>query len=245
MNVTRLFVPFRLEADQSARLDGDQARYLSRVMRMRVGDEFTVFDGTGCEFPAEIVNLEKQCVNIQVGQPRPTDRESPLKIHLVQGVSRSERMDFVVQKTTELGINRITPVMTERSVVRLNNERARKRHQHWLRIAQNACEQCGRNIVPQIDEPLPLTEWLDGESAGGQRRILLRPSAANTLSELEPGPQILVVLIGPEGGLSEMEYGKAEFAKFQAVSMGPRILRTETAALAAIAILQSRLGDLE
>jgi 16S rRNA (uracil1498-N3)-methyltransferase len=153
-------------------------------------------------------------------------------------------MDFVVQKTTELGISQITPVMTERSVVRLDPERSRKRRQHWLRIAQNACEQCGRNVVPQIDEPLPLAEWLDGESSSGQTRILLRPSAATTLSGLGPEPKSLVVLIGPEGGLSEMEYEKAEFANFRAVSIGPRILRTETAALAAMAILQSRFGDL-
>ena len=244
MNLNRLFIPFSLVAGNKASLEGDQARYLGRVMRMRPGDRIVVFDGSGCEYPAEIIKLDKQRVDIQVGQAINTSRNSPLMIHLIQGVSRGERMDFVVQKTTELGVNRITPVLTERSVVRLDNERAAKRHLHWTRIAQNACEQSGRNFVPQIDEPLALTEWLDQKSDIDAIRILLRPAAEQRLQGLQGVESGVLLLIGPEGGLSDMEYEKAKYAGFQAVSMGPRILRTETAALAATAVLQSRYGDL-
>lgn len=244
MITTRLFVPFPLAATQTACLEGEQAHYLGRVMRMRTGDAIVVFDGSGVEYAAEIVEIAKQRVVVKLAQARPRDVESPLKIHLVQGVSRGERMDFVVQKSTELGVNRITPVLTERTVVRLDHKRSGKRHLHWTRIAQNACEQCGRNRVPRIDQPMVLTKWLDLEPVADEVRLLLRPGAGRSIKNLSLPPGGVTVLIGPEGGLTDMEYEKALYAGFEAVELGPRVLRTETAALVALAVLQSRFGDL-
>lgn len=244
MITTRLFVPLPLAANQTVCLEGEQARYLGRVMRMRIGDTIVVFDGSSGEYPAEIVEIAKQRVLVELGDERARDVESPLTIHLVQGVSRGERMDFVVQKSTELGVNRITPVLTERSVVRLDHKRSGKRQLHWTRIAQNACEQCGRNLVPQIDQPVALSEWLDQEPSADEARLLLRPGAEQSIKNIGRSPTSLTILIGPEGGLSDTEYEKALYAGFEAVALGPRILRTETAALAALAVLQSQFGDL-
>ena len=225
-------------------VEGDRARYLGRVLRLRTGDAITVFDGTGPEWPATIEGMTRSSVTLQVGDSSEAGTESPLKIHLVQGVSRGERMDFVVQKATELGVKRITPVLTEYGVVKLGGERAAKRRDHWHGVVASACEQSGRTRLPLIDAPISLQQWFGAKPADADVDLILRPGAATPLAGVEPPATKACILIGPEGGFSDTEYEDAEVAGFKAVSLGPRILRTETAAPAALAVMQASWGDL-
>lgn len=240
----RLYVPDHLTSGSRLELDEERTRYAGRVLRMRVGDEVSVFNGRGGEFSAVISELSRRNIVLSVGVHRERDLESPLRINLVQGVSRSERMDLVVQKATELGVQRITPVLTERSVVRLEPAKSEKRRLHWEKVAQSACEQCGRNVVPLIDAPQPFENWLEQDRNVDVRRAVLRPGAAQTLGALGHAGRQWQLLIGPEGGLAGTELYRALERGFIPCTLGPRILRTETAAIAALAILQERYGDL-
>lgn len=240
---TRLLVSGALINGAEFELDGDRARYLGKVLRARVGDAITVFNGEGPEWPATITRISKTCVGLELGESRETGAESPLKIHLVQGISRGERMDLVVQKATELGVKRITPVLTEYGVVKLNADRAEKRRDHWQKIANSACEQSGRTRLPLIDAPVPLKNWFGAKPDKVDAELILVPGAATPLSAIPPPNTKVCVMIGPEGGFSDSEYGDAEVSGFKAVSLGPRILRTESAAIAALAVLQSLWGD--
>jgi 16S rRNA (uracil1498-N3)-methyltransferase len=170
--------------------------------------------------------------------------EPSLSIHLVQGISRGERMDFVVQKATELGVSRITPVLTDHGVVKLDSKRAGKRRLHWQRVAESACEQSGRVNPPRVDAPTPLNDWLGTGRDEGSTDLILAPLAGQPLTRIGQPDAGLCLLIGPEGGFSEREYDDAALAGFAAVTLGPRTLRTETAAVAAIAIAQGLWGDL-
>lgn len=241
---TRLFVSGELINGTELVIEGDRARYLGRALRLRVGDELTIFNGDGPEWSAHITAMTKNTATIQVGDSHDAGSESPLKIHLVQGVSRGERMDFVVQKATELGVKRITPVLTEYGMVKLDDKRASKRREHWEGIAASACEQSGRTRLPLIDAAVPLKEWFGEQAADADVDLILKPGAHTPLARI-PAPQTKVcVLIGPEGGFSATEYEDAEVSGFQAVSLGPRVLRTETAAPAALAVMQAVWGDL-
>ncbi|MEX2123568.1 MAG: 16S rRNA (uracil(1498)-N(3))-methyltransferase [Woeseia sp.] len=245
--LNRLYVPDPLKAGDELRLDEERTRYVGRVLRLRVGDAVVLFDGSGGEFSAAITEVAKRAVVVRVGERRERSVESPLAITLIQGISRGERMDIVVQKATELGVRRITPVMTEFSVVRLhggNDDKGEKRALHWLKVARSACEQCGRNVVPTFDAPQSFKSWLESSSSSGVPRIVLHPGATRTLGNLERIHDRIELLIGPEGGLSDAEVDQAVAAGFRACSIGPRVLRTETAAIAAIAALQARWGDL-
>lgn len=248
MSRTRLYSPVSLSANTEVALVGDQARYIGRVLRLKPGDGFTIFDGTGGEYPATVATISKSQVQINVAALDRRNAESPLAIHLLQGVSRGERMDFVVQKATELGVRHITPVLCEFSVVKLDPKRAKKRAQHWSNIVISACEQCGRNVLPHIDAPQPLRNWfgdnLVNNPDSADTRILLRPAAETPLGSIAKPGGDLTLLVGPEGGFSDAEYEQAGIAGFKAAGFGPRILRTETAAIAAIAVLQSLHGDL-
>ena len=225
-------------------LETEQARYLGRVLRLRVGDRLLVFDGEGKEFEAAITAIGKTGAILRVGEKTPASVESPLRVHLVQGISRGERMDFIVQKATELGVKRITPVLTEFGVVKLDAARAAKRREHWHRVAINACEQCGRVRLPLIDAPIPLKNWFGNKPRKVDSEIILKPGAKTPLTNIDSPATKICLLIGPEGGFSQTEYEDAAVAGFRAVSLGPRVLRTETAAVASIAILQSEWGDL-
>lgn len=241
---TRLFVSGDLINGTEVVLDGDRARYLGRVLRLRVGDEVTVFNGNGPEWAASIAGMTKNTATLAIGESTDAVAESPLKIHLVQGISRGERMDYVVQKATELGVKRITPVLTEYGVVRLDDQRAAKRRDHWEGVAASACEQSGRSRLPLIDAPLPLKTWFGMKPADADVDLILAPGAGTPLATVpSPGTKVCI-LIGPEGGFSQVEYEDAEVSGFQAVSLGPRILRTETAATAALAVMQAAWGDL-
>ena len=240
----RLFVSGALINDAEIELDGDRARYVGKALRARIGDRVTVFNGDGPEWPATITRINKTIVGLKLGESVEAGTESPLKIHLVQGISRGDRMDVVVQKATELGVKRITPVMTEYGVVKLDAGRAEKRREHWQKIATSACEQSERTRLPLIDIPMPLKNWFGNKPETVDTELILTPGVATSLSSITAPETKVCVLIGPEGGFSETEHQDAAVAGFQAVSLGPRVLRTESAAIATLAVLQSLFGDL-
>ena len=241
---TRLFVSGALINGAEVELNGDPARYLSKALRSRVGDDITIFNGEGPEWPATISQISKSTVVLELGDGFDANTESALKIHLVQCVSRGDRMDFVVQKATELGVKRITPVLSEYGVVKLDNARSEKKREHWQKIAASACEQSGRTRLPLIDTPITLKNWFGNKPASVDAELILTPGAATPLASIATPKTKVCVLIGPEGGFSDTEYGDASVSGFEAVSLGPRVLRTESAAIATLAVLQSLWGDL-
>jgi 16S rRNA (uracil1498-N3)-methyltransferase len=223
-------------------LQGTAANHVARVLRLRVGDPLILFDDAGGEYTATVISLARHTVRVSVGEYLTTNRESPLHVTLAQGISRGERMDVVVQKATELGVKRIVPVLAARTVVRLNDAQAANRLRRWRAIAVAACEQCGRNSLPEVTAPMTLQQFLVSQLPDGLR-LMLRPDGGLKVRDL-PASSAVTVLIGPEGGLSDAEQSAALAAQFQGLSLGPRILRTETAALAALAVIQQQLGDL-
>lgn len=244
MALTRLFVDAEIRSGRRLQLDRDKARYLARVLRLRTGDALTVFNGNNGEFAASIAGISKVSAEIDVESHIATATESALKVHLVQGISRGERMDYVVQKATELGVKRITPVLTEYGVVKFDAKRGAKRRDHWQSVAESACEQSGRTRPPLIDEPLSLNAWFGDKTSDADIDLILQPRAATPLTTITAPRTKVCVLIGPEGGFSVKECDDAVAVGFKAVSLGPRILRTETAAAAALAIAQSLWGDI-
>jgi 16S rRNA (uracil1498-N3)-methyltransferase len=244
VRLTRVHVPEPLAAGSRHTITGDAANHIARVLRLAPGDPLTLFDGRGGEYTARIEELRKGAVVIQVLERSATERESPLSLTLAQGVSRGERMDWVVQKATELGVSGIVPLLTERSVVRLDAKQSERKLRHWQAIAVAACEQSGRNKVPEIGAPRALDDFLRRGSEARATRLLLSPTGESGIGDLPAPDGALIVLIGPEGGLAESEQRAAVQAGFVAVRLGPRILRTETAAVAALALLQHRFGDL-
>ena len=248
MRLTRVYVDTPLMSGRRVVLAGSAAGHITRVLRLRVGESVSAFNGQGGEFAASIEQVHGSQVTLAIGEHTDSERESPVAITLAQGVSRGERMDLVVQKATELGVAQITPLLTTRSVVRLDDAQAQKKAQHWRAIAVSACEQCGRNRVPHIAAPAQLRAWLQSlretPPAPQSQRLLLSPGADTDLRDLAAPLTAITVLIGPEGGLSDEERAAASDAGFTGVRLGPRILRTESAAIAALALLQGQFGDL-
>ncbi len=243
MRLNRVFVDAALASGARVELGGSAAAHVSRVLRLRAGEALTIFNGRGGEFAAQLESVQGGKVTVRVGEARAHERESPLVLRLVQGVSRGERMDLVVQKATELGVAEILPVITERSVVRLDAAQAQRRGEHWRAIAIAACEQSGRNRVPGIGAALDLQEFLRADDAVSTR-LLLSPAAAVRLGETPRPEGSVTVLIGPEGGLTPQEQESAQARGYSGVRMGPRVLRTETAAIVALTLLQREFGDL-
>jgi len=245
MRMTRVFVDAALEPGRELELPAVAALHLTKVLRAGSGDAFTLFGGDGCEYPATITAVRGARVSAVVGAGRAVDRESPLAVTLVQGVPRGERMDLIVQKATELGVRRIVPVLSQRSVVRLDGEKAHARAQHWRAVAISACEQCGRNRLPDIESPRPLLEVLGGAPGTGVR-LLLDPDAPASAAPAPLGAvaEAAEVAVGPEGGFTPAELEAFALARYVPVRLGPRVLRAETAAIVALAWLQSRFGDL-
>ena len=243
---TRLHTELDLSPERQIDLDTEPAQYLGRVLRLRRGDALRVFNGRDGEFEAEIAVLTKQGVTLELKRrlraAHEAATESSLALHLVQGVSRGDRMDLVVQKTTELGVSRITPVLTQHGVVRLDEKRAEKRREHWQRVANSAAEQCGRIRPPLVDQPLTLNDWFGSQHDIGAVRLVLDPGSGTGFPKTVEAP--LCLLVGPEGGFSDKELEDAGVAGFCGVSLGPRILRTETAAIAAVTLAQALYGDL-
>ena len=243
MRLTRVHVPGPLAAGRMCAVKGDAATRLARVLRLSAGDALILFDGQGGQYAARIEAIGKGTVDVAVLERQLIERESPLSLTLAQGVSRGERMDWVVQKGTELGVSRLVPVLSERSVVRLDPKQAQSKQRHWQRVAVAACEQSGRDRIPQVAAPVALVQFLESLSPGGTR-LLLSPEGLVTLESLPPPAGDIIVLIGPEGGLTEEEGRAARGQGFTALRLGPRVLRTETAAVAALALLQHRFGDI-
>lgn len=222
-------------------LEGQAGHYLLRVLRLSVGDTVALFNGDGRDYSGRVQEIRRQRVLVSLSDIRVPGTESALKITLAQAVSRGERMDYTVQKATELGVYRVQPLFTSRVEVRLDGERQIKRLAHWRKVAISACEQCGRAVVPQILEPLSLVDWL--ADAADAPRLVLDPDANIRLSACSIDGDSVSVLVGPEGGFGQTELARVTAKGVLAVSLGPRVLRTESAGPAAIAVLQVLAGD--
>ena len=237
----RFYVDFALSPDSVVELPDNVVRHLN-VLRVKNTEEIVLFNGNGKAYPALPEVLEKRRASVRILREEATDNESPLNITLVQAVSAAERMDFTLQKSMELGVAEIRPVISERCVVRLSGERAEKRVARWQEIVVSACEQSGRNIVPKV---LPLTTYAQSLQQLPQEttKLLMSLNRAQKLSDVRPQSGKVVFMVGPEGGWTEKEEQQAFDAGFQSVTLGKRVLRTETASLAAIAAMQTLWGD--
>jgi len=238
----RLFCPPPLALGAELMLPPQAAHHAVRVLRLRVGDALTLFDGQGAEYGAEIARVAPRAVTVRLLERRAVERESPLGFTLVQGLIAAERMDYVVQKAVELGASAIVPVSTARSVTRLEGARAQRRLEHWQQVIVASCEQCGRNRLARIDAPCELRQWLLQPSEAALR-LLLAPEAGLPLGTLGAPDGSVEILVGPEGGFEAEEQAQALEAGFQATRLGPRVLRTETAGPAALAALNALWGD--
>ena len=243
MSTPRFHVPVPLTLAATLDLPEAAAHHAARVLRLRSGDAVTLFNGQGGEYAARITAIGKHDVTVAIERHAPVERESPLPVTLVQALSSGERMDLTIQKAVELGVSRIVPVESERSVVRLRGERAAKRVAHWQQVAISACEQCGRNRIPEVRMISPLDVWLAAE-VNDTLRWLLLPGADKALRDLPRPQKPIELLVGPEGGLTDNEVEAARRADYQPLRLGPRVLRTETAAPALLAALQALWGDL-
>jgi 16S rRNA (uracil1498-N3)-methyltransferase len=242
VRIPRLYVDQPLESGADCALGQRAHDHAVKVLRLRAGDALCLFNGQGGEFAAVLARGVDGALRAQVGEFTPDRRESPLAVRLVQGISRGERMDYTLQKAVELGVADIVPVVTEHTVLRLEGERAQRRLAHWRGVVVAACEQSGRTRVPPVAEPRTLAEEL--AAAPAQPGLLLDPSASLALAQSGPYAGHVSVLIGPEGGLSDRERQAAQAAGYRPVRMGPRVLRTETAAVVALALLQGLAGDI-
>ena len=246
MNSPRFYSPIPLSVGMRVDLSESAARHAARVLRLREGASLMLFDGAGGEYETSIVRCGRDEVSVEVLQWHDTECESPVGITLVQALQAGEKMDLTVQKAVELGVEKIVPVASQRSVVRLEGERALRRVAHWRAVAASACEQCGRNRVPDIGELEGVRQWLAKPAIGEKvLRLMLDPRSAHTLDRLpRPDAQTRVeLLIGAEGGLAPEEMNLAVQAGFLGVRLGPRVLRTETAGLAVLAAIQCLWGD--
>lgn len=243
MRLTRVFVEQRLVSGKGVGFPEQAGLHLTRVLRLEAGARVTLFDGSGGEYAGTLERDGKK-VWARVGLHDPVERESPLHVTLLQGVARGERMDLIMQKATELGVTRIVPVLAERSMVKVDARQSARKHEHWRAVAISACEQCGRNRLPEIAEALALGDAIHALPDGPLRCLLAADARESLATVARAGAATpIVLLIGPEGGLADFERSHALANGFVACGMGPRILRTETAGLAALAMLQSIGGD--
>lgn len=238
----RLYCPQPLEVRTEFALPSAAAHHAARVLRLKTGDAVTLFNGEGGEFGARLIRIDARTVVAAVESKRAIERESPLAVTLAQGLATAERMDYVVQKSVEMGVAAILPLATARSVSRLDAARADRRLEHWRQVAIASCEQCGRNRLPLIHPLRDIEAWLREPSAAALR-LLMSPEADDSLAALERPSGTVELLVGPEGGLTPEEATAATRAGFRAVRLGPRILRTETAALAMLAAVNALWGD--
>ncbi|HSH97773.1 MAG: 16S rRNA (uracil(1498)-N(3))-methyltransferase [Methylophilaceae bacterium] len=242
MATPRFYCPNPLSLGSSFELSDNAAVHASRVLRMQVGEKSILFNGDGYDYLAELVVVSKNQVRVKIISSQLIGNESPLKITLLQGISAGDRMDFTIQKAVEMGVSSIQPISTQRSVVKLSAERAEKRLEHWQNVMISACEQSGRAVVPEIAVPVSLAQWF-GKKPTFDLGITLAPTATQSLKELSKPTGNICLLIGAEGGLTDDEIDLASLQGFKPVTLGKRILRTETAALAAIAAMQILWGD--
>jgi 16S rRNA (uracil1498-N3)-methyltransferase len=246
MRNTRIHVAAELTSEHELLMPPMASAHLLRVLRLRVGAALTLFNGQGGEYSAELIGTDKGGARVRIGAFDSVERESPLQLTLLQGIARGERMDLIVQKATELGVNSIVPLSCEFSVVRLAAQALARRRERWQAVAISACEQCGRNRPPLVEPIVELDAACATITAGdASLRLMLVPDASESLSALARGSlRSVALLVGPEGALSGREQLLAQRAGFRACRLGPRTLRTETAPLAALAALQALVGDL-
>ena len=235
-------MPGALAVKQNIALTGLSANHLQKVLRLRIADPVEIFNGEGGAYRGKIVSIDKKQVGIELLSFNQQNQQSPLSIHLGQAISRGDKMDFTIQKAVELGVSVITPLFTEKCGVKLSTERQQKRIRHWQAVILSACEQCGRNLIPELRSPQQLTTWLQDISS--MPGIVLTPHQGQTWQELTGEYEQLALLVGSESGLTTEEVNLARQHGMLALSLGPRILRTETAALSAITALQLKWGDL-
>ena len=240
--MTRIFQPYTINQNSLITLDDNAFNHLIRVLRMKTGESITLFDGSNQITPAVIHEVNKKTVIVKTANSVLDNRESPLNIHLGQVISRGDKMEFTIQKSVELGVNTITPLLSERCGVKLDQERLEKKVQQWQKIVISACEQCGRNIIPSINPVMKLENWC--ANLTDSLKLNLHPKAEQGINQLPCDNNNISLLIGPEGGLSNEEISMTHQYQFTDILLGPRVLRTETAALTAITALQVRFGDL-
>lgn len=241
MGISRIFFNGDLVSGQNVLLDLDRSHYILDVLRLKTGDSLILFNGRGEEFQAKLIGIKRKLAEVNIENIVENSTESNLKIHLGQGISRGERMDYAIQKAVELGVAEITPIITERCNVKLDVERSQKRLIHWQKIAISACEQSGRSKIPKIHPPQELSQWI--RTATGLL-LVCDPQAKSALSHYKTTVLEVSVLIGPEGGFTQDELSLSHTAGFSSLSMGPRTLRTETATIVALTLLQFQWGDL-
>ncbi|TMP81361.1 16S rRNA (uracil(1498)-N(3))-methyltransferase [Pseudoalteromonas phenolica] len=242
MRVPHIFQPSELSLNTPVLLSDDAAGHIGRVLRMQQGDHVSLFNGEGGEYFCELTEVGKKSVTATPIEFKDVDVESPLKIHLGQGISRGDKMDFTIQKSVELGITEITPLFTTRCGVKLTGERLAKKHQQWQKIAIAAAEQSGRNFVTTIHPPIQLSQWLSQQSE--ELKLTLHPRAEHSIKTLPIPKQGVRFIVGPEGGFTDEEMAATSEQGFVDVRLGPRVLRTETAALTVLSALQLQFGDL-
>ncbi|KES16149.1 16S rRNA (uracil(1498)-N(3))-methyltransferase [Gilliamella apis] len=240
--MTRIFQPYTINQNSLITLDDNAFNHLIRVLRMKTGESITLFDGSNQITPAVIHEVNKKTVIVKTANSVLDNRESPLNIHLGQVISRGDKMEFTIQKSVELGVNTITPLLSERCGVKLDQDRLEKKVQQWQKIVISACEQCGRNIIPSINPVMKLETWC--ANLTDSLKLNLHPKAEQGINQLPCDNNNISLLIGPEGGLSNEEISMTHQYQFTDILLGPRVLRTETAALTAITALQVRFGDL-
>ncbi|MGC1183302.1 16S rRNA (uracil(1498)-N(3))-methyltransferase [Legionella sp.] len=242
MRIVRIYQPGNYQSGQLLELSPEASQHVGVVLRMQVGERLTLFCGDNREFEALITTVKKKQVVVTVGAVNEVNKESPLMVHLAQAISKGERMEFVMQKAVELGVTSITPLITERCVVKLDKERMTKKLHQWQSIVIAACEQSGRNIVPTVHQPCTLARYL--HEVQSPLKLLLHPGDNKNWRAYSFTQADVALLIGPEGGLTRDEILFAKKHAFQLLSLGPRILRTETAAITALSVLQALGGDL-
>ncbi len=242
MRLTRLFIATTLQTHTDITLDADSSHYVINVLRLRIGTKLIIFNGEGGEYSAVISNIHKKQAYLQIEQYHHVSRESPLHLHLVQAISKSEHIDYAIQKAVELGVTQITPLLTKRSPP-LSKDRFTKRQQHWQKIIQHACEQCGRTILPQLNHIIEFEPWIAESTA--KNSLFFMPHASQNLVQSVIPEQPIQLIIGAEGGLSDEEIAQLQQKGHQAVHLGERILRTETAAIAVLSLCQGLWGDLQ
>jgi len=240
MRIPRIFTEQNLLSGEHIELEESASHHLSKVLRMQAGRELILFNGAGGEFAATIHEVSKKYVTVSIGEHTIDNRESPLELDLAIGISRGERFEWVLQKATELGVTKITPLITERTEVKTGGDRQEKMQDRWQQILISACEQSQRNLLPKLSTPIQISDWLPNVTS--DLRFVLHHRDSKTLPA-EQKPQSVTLLIGPEGGLSESEIELALAKNFNALTLGPRVLRTETAPVAAISLVQYLWGD--
>lgn len=242
MHVPRLYIPQTLTPGDTLTVSGQSAHHVMHVLRLRAGTVIRVFDGNGHEHDATLQEIGRSDIRVKIGEAIDGAAEPALKITLAQGIARNDRMDLILQKAVELGISEIQPLWMQRSQSHLKGERLARRVQHWQGIIISACEQCGRATLPLLSEPLAYNDWVSAQ-AEGNLRLMLRPDSELTLKDLDTPKGPVTLLVGPEGGMNTSEQQLASDNNFKGVRLGPRILRTETAALAALTGIQTLWGD--